>query len=155
MRVSSASKPKVLIWINDYLSIVQNVKLSVNETIADEILTVKVGSTFILSLLFIAYIWIPYYSFIILISRCESLVSMLKYNVDQAELSLCKLGFKKHGMQWAMDEEFFYQKGEELRANLNYRLLHLFIFVIYVFLNLNGLLNWGSDTAISLYFIKG
>jgi hypothetical protein len=34
-----------------------------------------------------------------------------RYNYHYADRT-----FKKHGMQWAMDEDFFREKGEELRA---------------------------------------
>ena len=53
----------------------------------------------------------------------EGLVGMLKGNVDHVLIDRLNYhyadwAFKKHGMQWAMDDEFFNQKGEELRAGL-------------------------------------
>jgi DNA repair photolyase len=51
----------------------------------------------------------------------EGLVGMLKGNVDHVLIDRLNYhyadwAFKKHEMQWAMDDEFFDQKGEELRA---------------------------------------
>ncbi len=53
----------------------------------------------------------------------ERLVGTLKGNVDHVLIDRLNYhyadwAFKKHGMQWAMDDEFFNQKGEELRAGL-------------------------------------
>jgi len=53
----------------------------------------------------------------------EGLVGTLKGNVDHVLIDRLNYhyadwAFKKHGMQWAMDDEFFNQKGEELRAGL-------------------------------------
>jgi DNA repair photolyase len=53
----------------------------------------------------------------------EGLVGMLKGNVDHVLIDRLNYhyadwAFKKHGMQGAMDDEFFKQKGEELRAGL-------------------------------------
>ncbi len=51
----------------------------------------------------------------------DGLVDMLKGNVghvliDRLNYHYADWAFKKYGMQWAMDDELFYQKGEELRA---------------------------------------
>jgi len=53
----------------------------------------------------------------------EGLVGLLRDNVghvliDRLNYHYADWAFKQHGMQWAMDDEFFYQKGEELRAGL-------------------------------------
>ena len=53
----------------------------------------------------------------------EGLVGMLKGNVDYVLIDRLNYhyadwAFKKQGMQWAMDDDFFDQKGEELRAGL-------------------------------------
>jgi DNA repair photolyase len=51
----------------------------------------------------------------------EGLVAMLKGNVDHVLIDKLNYhyadwAYKKHGMRWAMEDEFFYQKGEELRV---------------------------------------
>jgi len=53
----------------------------------------------------------------------EGLVRMLKDKVDHVLIDRLNYhyadwAFKKYKMQWAMDDEFFSQKGEELRAGL-------------------------------------
>jgi DNA repair photolyase len=55
-----------------------------------------------------------------LLPCAEGLVSMLKDNVDQILIDKMNYHYadwvyKKHGMQWAMSNEFFYQKGVALR----------------------------------------
>jgi hypothetical protein len=56
-----------------------------------------------------------------MLPNAGGLVDMLKGNVDHVLIDRLNYhyadwAFKKHGMQWAMDDEFFNQKGEELRA---------------------------------------
>jgi DNA repair photolyase len=56
-----------------------------------------------------------------LLPSAEGLVDLLKGKVDNVLIDRLNYHyadwvFKKHGMQWAMDDEFFNQKGEELRA---------------------------------------
>ncbi|MBI3580576.1 MAG: radical SAM protein [Nitrospinae bacterium] len=56
-----------------------------------------------------------------LLPGAEGLVDMLKGEVDQVLIDRLNYhyadwAYKKHGMQWAMADEFFDQKGEELRA---------------------------------------
>jgi hypothetical protein len=56
-----------------------------------------------------------------MLSGAEGLVDMLKGNVDHVLLDRLNYHyadwvFKKHGMQGAMDDKFFNQKGRELRA---------------------------------------
>ena len=56
-----------------------------------------------------------------LLPGAEGLVDMLKGKVDHVLIDRLNYhyadwAYKKYGMQWAMDDEFFYQKGEELRA---------------------------------------
>ena len=56
-----------------------------------------------------------------LLPSAEGLVDMLKDKVDNVLIDRLNYHyadwvFKKHGMQWAMDDEFFNQRGEELRA---------------------------------------
>jgi len=56
-----------------------------------------------------------------LLPHAEGLVELLKDKVDHALIDrynyhYADRTFKKHGMQWAMDEDFFREKGEELRA---------------------------------------
>lgn len=51
----------------------------------------------------------------------DGLVDMLMGKVDHALIDrynyyYADWAYKKHGMEWAMDEDFFMQKGEELRA---------------------------------------
>ena len=51
----------------------------------------------------------------------DGLVDMLKGKVDHALIDrynyyYADWAYKKHGMKWAMDEDFFLEKGEELRA---------------------------------------
>jgi DNA repair photolyase len=51
----------------------------------------------------------------------EGLVDMLKRKVDHVLIDRLNYhyadrAFKEHGMEWAMEDEFFDQKGEELRA---------------------------------------
>ena len=51
----------------------------------------------------------------------EGLVDMLKGYVDHVLIDRLNYHyadwvFKKHGMQWAMDDEFFNKKGKELKA---------------------------------------
>jgi DNA repair photolyase len=51
----------------------------------------------------------------------EGLADMLKANVDHALIDrynyyYADRAYKKHGMEWAMGEDFFQEKGEELRA---------------------------------------
>jgi DNA repair photolyase len=58
-----------------------------------------------------------------LLPGAEGLVDMLKGNVDHVLIDKLNYhyadwAFKKYGMQWARDDEFFCQKGEELRAGL-------------------------------------
>ncbi len=55
-----------------------------------------------------------------LLPGAEGLVSMLKGNVDHVLIDKLNYhyadwAYKKYGMQWAKDDEFFSQKGEELR----------------------------------------
>lgn len=56
-----------------------------------------------------------------LLPGAEGLVGMLKGNVDHVLIDRLNYhyadwAFKKYGMQGALDDEFFHQKGEELRA---------------------------------------
>jgi DNA repair photolyase len=56
-----------------------------------------------------------------MLPHAEGLAEMLKGKVDHALIDkynyhYADRTFKKHGMQWAMDEDFFREKGEELRA---------------------------------------
>jgi DNA repair photolyase len=56
-----------------------------------------------------------------MLPSAEGLVGMLKGRVDQVLIDRLNYhyadwAFKKHNMQWALDDEFFEQKGEELRA---------------------------------------
>ncbi len=56
-----------------------------------------------------------------LLPGAEGLVDMLKGAVDNVLIDRLNYhyadwAFKKHGMQWAMDDDFFKIKGEELRA---------------------------------------
>ncbi len=51
----------------------------------------------------------------------ERLAGLLKGSVDHALIDRYNYHYadqvyKKHGMEWALDEEFFFQKGEELRS---------------------------------------
>ncbi len=56
-----------------------------------------------------------------MLPNAEGLVGMLKGRVDHVLIDRLNYhyadwAFKKHEMQWALDDEFFEQKGEELRA---------------------------------------
>ncbi len=56
-----------------------------------------------------------------LLPGADGLAEMLKGRVDHALIDrynyhYADWAYKKHGMQWAMDEDFFLEKGEELRA---------------------------------------
>ncbi len=56
-----------------------------------------------------------------LLPGAEGLVSMLKGNVDHVLIDRLNYhyadwAYRKHEMQWAMDDQFFYQKGDEFRA---------------------------------------
>jgi DNA repair photolyase len=56
-----------------------------------------------------------------MLPHAEGLAEMLRGKVDHALIDrynyhYADRTFKKHGMQWAMDEDFFREKGEELRA---------------------------------------
>ncbi len=56
-----------------------------------------------------------------LLPGAEGLVSMLKGNVDHILIDKLNYhyadwAYRKHGMLWAMDDEFFYQKSEMLRT---------------------------------------
>jgi DNA repair photolyase len=56
-----------------------------------------------------------------LLPHADGLVNMLKGKVDHALIDrynyhYADRAYKEHGMQWAMDEDFFSEKGEELRA---------------------------------------
>ena len=51
----------------------------------------------------------------------DALADLLKGSVDHALIDrynyhYADQAYRKHGMEWAMDEAFFDQKGEELRA---------------------------------------
>jgi len=56
-----------------------------------------------------------------LLPKAEGLADLLKDKVDHVLIDRYNYHnadstYKKHGLQWAMDDEFFRQKGEELRA---------------------------------------
>ncbi len=56
-----------------------------------------------------------------MLPHAEGLVDLLKGKVDHALIDrynyhYADRAYKEHGMPWAMDEEFFHEKGEELRA---------------------------------------
>ncbi len=56
-----------------------------------------------------------------LLPHAEGLADMLKGAVDHVLIDrynyhYADWAYKKHGMQWALDEDFFLEKGEELRA---------------------------------------
>ncbi len=56
-----------------------------------------------------------------LLPHAEGLVDMLKGRVDHVLIDrynyhYADWAYKKHGMTWALDEDFFLEKGEELRA---------------------------------------
>jgi len=58
-----------------------------------------------------------------LLPGAEGLVDMLKGNVDHVLIDRLNYhyadwAFKKYGMQWARDDEFFRQKGEDLTVGL-------------------------------------
>jgi DNA repair photolyase len=57
-----------------------------------------------------------------LLPGADGLVDMLKGKVDHVLIDrynyhYADRAYKKHGMEWAMDEEFLQEKGEELRAS--------------------------------------
>jgi DNA repair photolyase len=57
-----------------------------------------------------------------LLPGADGLVGMLKGKVDHVLIDrynyhYADRAYKKHGMEWAMDEEFLQEKGEELRAS--------------------------------------
>jgi DNA repair photolyase len=56
-----------------------------------------------------------------LLPGAEGLAGLLKGSVDHALIDrynyhYADQAYKKHGLGWALDDEFFHQKGEELRA---------------------------------------
>ncbi|MGE5173483.1 MAG: SPL family radical SAM protein [Betaproteobacteria bacterium] len=56
-----------------------------------------------------------------MLPHAEGLVNMLKGSVDHVLIDrynyhYADWAYKKHGMTWALDEDFFLEKGEELRA---------------------------------------
>lgn len=56
-----------------------------------------------------------------MLPHAEGLVDMLKGKADHALIDrynyhYADRAYKEHGMQWALDEKFFLEKGEELRA---------------------------------------
>jgi hypothetical protein len=56
-----------------------------------------------------------------LLPHAEGLVDMLKDRVDHVLIDrynyhYADRAYKEHGMAWALDEDFFLEKGEELRT---------------------------------------
>ena len=56
-----------------------------------------------------------------LLPRAEGLAGLLKGKADHALIDrynyhYADQAYRRHGLAWALDDEFFYQKGEDLRA---------------------------------------